>query len=47
MAKQEVSKNTTINFAEEILTKAHPEAVSVINHWITIIQARWDEVASW
>ncbi|KAK4336716.1 hypothetical protein RND71_043560 [Anisodus tanguticus] len=47
MAKQEVIKNSTINFAEEILTKAHPEAVSVINHWITIIQARWDEVASW
>ena len=47
LGKQEVTKNTTINFAEEILTKAHPEAISVINHWITIIQARYDEVQSW
>lgn len=46
LGKQEVNKNTTINFAEEILTKAHPEAISVINHWITIIQARYDEVQS-
>merc|ERR1719412_2323791 len=33
--------------AEEILKKCHPDAVQVIKHWITIIQSRWDEVASW
>ena len=42
MAKQEVNKNTTVNFVEEILTKAHPEAVSVLHHWITIIQGGFD-----
>ena len=27
-----------------ILTKCHPDAVTVIKHWITVLQARWEEV---
>merc|ERR1711887_169115 len=40
-------KDYTIDLAQEILKKCHPDAVQVIKHWITIIQSRWDEVASW
>ncbi|KAK2710098.1 hypothetical protein QYM36_013691 [Artemia franciscana] len=25
----------------------HPDAVSAIRHWITIIQSRWDEFSNW
>ncbi|KAK2702802.1 hypothetical protein QYM36_018605 [Artemia franciscana] len=28
-------------------TLCHPDAVSVIRHWITVIQSRWDEVSNW
>merc|ERR1719150_2579674 len=42
-----MDKDFTIDLAEEILKKCHPDAVQVIKHWITIIQSRWDEVASW
>merc|ERR1719192_1307668 len=44
---KEKDKDFTIDLAEEILKKCHPDAVQVIKHWITIIQSRWDEVSSW
>ncbi|XP_074600372.1 dystonin-like protein short stop isoform X2 [Brevipalpus obovatus] len=47
MSRQETNKDSTIRLANEILGKCHPDAVSVIRHWITIIQSRWDEVSSW
>ncbi|XP_026728109.1 dystonin isoform X27 [Trichoplusia ni] len=40
-------KDDTITLAHSILSKAHPDAVTVIKHWITIIQSRWDEVWQW
>jgi len=47
MAAQEKNKDSTIALAQEILQKCHPDATPVIKHWITIIQSRWEEVASW
>lgn len=47
LKKKEDDKNVVIDLAEEILTKAHPDAVSILNHWITITQSRFDEVVSW
>merc|ERR1739844_199189 len=47
LKEKEVDKDYTINLAQEIFKKCHPDAVQVIKHWITIIQSRWDEVASW
>ncbi|XP_049879738.1 microtubule-actin cross-linking factor 1 isoform X17 [Pectinophora gossypiella] len=40
-------KDDTIALAHSILGKAHPDAITVIKHWITIIQSRWDEVWQW
>merc|ERR1719229_2216593 len=47
LREKEKDKDYTLNLAQEILAKCHPDAVNVIKHWITIIQSRWDEVASW
>ena len=47
LKEKEKDKDYTLNLAREILDKCHPDAVNVIKHWITIIQSRWDEVASW
>ena len=47
LKETEKDKDYTLKLAHEILAKCHPDAVNVIKHWITIIQSRWDEVASW
>merc|ERR1712223_1525215 len=47
LKEKERDKDYTLKLAHDILDKCHPDAVSVIKHWITIIQSRWDEVASW
>lgn len=44
--EKQKDKEDTITLAHSILSKAHPDAVTVIKHWITIIQSRWDEVRS-
>ncbi|CAN7976198.1 unnamed protein product, partial [Ixodes persulcatus] len=43
MDEQQVNKDKTIALAQEILAKCHPDAVTVIRHWVTIIQSRWEE----
>jgi dystonin len=47
LREKEKDKDYTLKLAHDILDKCHPDAVSVIKHWITIIQSRWEEVASW
>merc|ERR1719495_2576147 len=47
MMEKEKDKDATIELAQLIYSKCHPDAVTVIRHWITIIQSRWDEVFSW
>ncbi|XP_076389529.1 dystonin-like protein short stop isoform X32 [Megachile rotundata] len=44
---KEVEKDQTLELAHTILGKAHPDGAAVIKHWITIIQSRWEEVATW
>lgn len=41
---KEAEKDDTLNLAHRILAKAHPDGATVIKHWITIIQTRWEEV---
>ncbi|CAH2986630.1 unnamed protein product [Chilo suppressalis] len=47
LKEKQRDKDDTIALAQSILGKAHPDAVTVIKHWITIIQSRWDEVWQW
>lgn len=47
MIVKQKEKDVTISLAQDILAKAHPDGASVIKHWITIIQSRWEEVFSW
>ncbi|CAK9830262.1 DST [Anthophora retusa] len=44
---KEVEKDQTLELAHTILAKAHHDGALVIKHWITIIQSRWEEVATW
>ena len=47
MVQKQTEKERTIRLAQDILTKCHPDAVSTINHWIAIIESRWEEVSQW
>lgn len=42
---KEAEKNDTLHLAQRILAIAHPDGATVIKHWITIIQTRWEEVS--
>nr|XP_033809536.1 microtubule-actin cross-linking factor 1 isoform X12 [Geotrypetes seraphini] len=39
--------NTAIEMGESILAVSHPDSVTSIKHWITIIRARFEEVLTW
>uniref|UniRef100_A0A670YVC8 Uncharacterized protein n=1 Tax=Pseudonaja textilis TaxID=8673 RepID=A0A670YVC8_PSETE len=43
--KIELSKAT--DMGEAILAICHPDSITTIKHWITIIRARFEEVAAW
>ncbi|XP_067121200.1 microtubule-actin cross-linking factor 1-like isoform X10 [Centruroides vittatus] len=47
MNDYEIIKDDTLDLAQTILKKCHPNGISVIRHWITIIQSRWEEVVVW
>ncbi len=47
LESKEKTKDATLILANDILAKCHPDAVTVIKHWITIASSRWEEVFSW
>ncbi|XP_017463645.1 PREDICTED: microtubule-actin cross-linking factor 1 isoform X3 [Rhagoletis zephyria] len=40
-------KSQTFRFAEDVISKAYPDAIPIIKNWLAIIQQRWDEVSQW
>ncbi|XP_064211548.1 dystonin isoform X36 [Tribolium castaneum] len=44
---KEREKNHTLDLAQSVLAKAHPDAINVIKNWIKVIQSRWEEVSQW
>ncbi|XP_044265469.1 microtubule-actin cross-linking factor 1 isoform X20 [Tribolium madens] len=44
---KEREKNHTLDLAQNVLAKAHPDAINVIKNWIKVIQSRWEEVSQW
>ncbi|XP_075995247.1 microtubule-actin cross-linking factor 1 isoform X3 [Genypterus blacodes] len=39
--------NKSAGMGEAILTVCHPDSITTIKHWITIIRARFEEVLTW
>ncbi|XP_078255159.1 dystonin isoform X4 [Rhinoraja longicauda] len=39
--------NSAVAMGESILSICHPDSIITIKHWITIIQARFEEVTAW
>ena len=44
---QEGKLHECLHLGNEILKRCHPDAVTTVKHWLTILQARWEEVTSW
>uniref|UniRef100_A0A673B7Q9 Microtubule actin crosslinking factor 1 n=1 Tax=Sphaeramia orbicularis TaxID=375764 RepID=A0A673B7Q9_9TELE len=42
-----VDVNKAAGMGEAILTVCHPDSITTIKHWITIIRARFEEVLTW
>ena len=47
LREKEFDKEETLRVANNILSKAHPDAIPIIKNWISIIQSRWEEISQW
>ncbi|XP_043854390.1 microtubule-actin cross-linking factor 1-like isoform X17 [Dromiciops gliroides] len=45
--EKRVDVNAAVAMGEVILSVCHPDCVTTIKHWITIIRARFEEVLTW
>ncbi|XP_040280539.1 microtubule-actin cross-linking factor 1 isoform X5 [Bufo bufo] len=45
--EKQVDVNTAVSMGERILTMCHPDCITTVKHWITIIRARFEEVLTW
>ncbi|KAB1268210.1 Microtubule-actin cross-linking factor 1 [Camelus dromedarius] len=45
--EKRVDVNTAVAMGEVILAVCHPDCITTIKHWITIIRARFEEASSW
>lgn len=47
LREKEFDKEETLRIAQNILNKAHPDAIPLIKNWISIILSRWEEISQW
>ncbi|XP_075709208.1 microtubule-actin cross-linking factor 1-like isoform X19 [Rhinoderma darwinii] len=45
--EKQVDVNTAVSMGERILIVCHPDCITTVKHWITIIRARFEEVLTW
>uniref|UniRef100_A0A8C6J2N1 Uncharacterized protein n=1 Tax=Melopsittacus undulatus TaxID=13146 RepID=A0A8C6J2N1_MELUD len=45
--EKRVDVNAAVGMGELILAACHPDCITTIKHWITIIRARFEEVLTW
>jgi Ca2+-binding EF-hand superfamily protein len=47
MEQRRPLRDQCVELIIDLLRRCHPDAISPLNHWQTIVQSRWDEVNSW
>nr|XP_032645521.1 microtubule-actin cross-linking factor 1 isoform X29 [Chelonoidis abingdonii] len=45
--EKKVDVNAAVGMGEIILAACHPDCITTVKHWITIIRARFEEVLTW
>ncbi|XP_041359579.1 microtubule-actin cross-linking factor 1, isoforms 1/2/3/5-like isoform X10 [Gigantopelta aegis] len=44
LLRQEANLRETLNIGQEIMKLCHPDAVSTMKHWLSVLRARWEEL---
>ena len=42
--RQEGTLRETLNIGQDIMKRCHPDAVSTMKHWLSVLKSRWEEV---
>ena len=45
LEEQEIRLHECLDLGNDILKQCHPDAITTVKHWLTILQARWEEVS--
>ena len=44
LLQKETELRGTLNVGTEIMNHCHPDAVTIMKHWLSVLRARWEEV---
>ncbi|OWF34915.1 Dystonin [Mizuhopecten yessoensis] len=44
LLRQEANLRETLNIGQDIMKRCHPDAVSTLKHWLSVLRARWEEL---
>lgn len=42
--KKEIQLREALTLGQEILRQCHPDALTAVKHWLTVLRSRWEEV---
>lgn len=45
--EKRVDVNTAVAMGEVLLAACHPDCITTVKHWMTIMRARFEEVGPW
>ena len=45
LMRQEANLRETLNIGQDIMKRCHPDAVSVMKQWLSVLRTRWEEVS--
>lgn len=43
--RQEGILRETLNIGQDIMKRCHPDAISTLKHWLSVLKSRWEEVS--
>lgn len=44
LMRQEAKLRETLSIGQDILKRCHPDALTTLKHWLSVLRARWEEV---
>ena len=42
--RQEAKLRETLSIGQDILKRCHPDALTTLKHWLSVLRSRWEEV---
>ena len=44
--RQEAKLRETLSIGQDILKRCHPDALTTLKHWLSVLRSRWEEVGN-